>query len=124
MGRQIPAEDGRASEGLVASHAASPEGRARPAAEGERTAAADGGGVAAAGRDAGGGACEAACDPGGAVEGVAGPQEREAAAAGYRPPARPAVWRSRPRPHAALRPGGTHRGAQSAGRYAQMFRVA
>ena len=102
---------------------ASPEGRAGPGAEGERAAASDGAGVAAAGRDAGGGACKAACDPGGAVEGVARAQEREAGAAGYRPAARPAVWRSRPRAHAALRPGGTHRGAHSAGRCTPMFRL-
>ena len=76
-------------------------GRPRSCGCGRRTrGCSDGAGVAAAGRDAGGGACEAACDPGGAVEGV-GAEEREAGAAGYRPPARPAVWRSRPRPHVA-----------------------
>ena len=76
--------------------------------------------AAASGRDAGGGACEAACDPGGAVEGVAWPQERAAGEGAHRPPSRPALRRSRPRPHAATRTRGTHRGAPSAGRCAQM----
>ena len=102
---------------------ASAQGCARQAGEGERAAAAGVAGVAAADRDAGGGACEAAGDAGGAVEGVARPQERAAGEAGHRPLSRPAAWRSRPRPHAALRPGGAHRGADSAGRCAHLFRL-
>ena len=102
---------------------ASPEGGDRPAEEGQRSAAADGAGVAAPDRDAGGGACEAAGDPCGAVEGVARAQEREAGEAAHRPAARPALRRSRPRPHAATRTRGTPRGAQSAGRCAYLLRL-
>ena len=100
---------------------ASAQGDDRQAAEGERPAAADGTGVGAPDRDAGGRDCEAARDPSGAVEGVARPQEREAGEAAHGPPARPASRRSRPRPHATLRTGGTRRGAASAACCAHLF---